>query len=61
MTDMGVSFDDKKATQGMAEGNPEVLSNVHDPGREGTKVSRRGGCALLCTLTLKYCCTCLPP
>ena len=47
MTDIGVNFDDKKATQGMAEGNPEALQNVHDPGREGTKVSLTQRCTLV--------------
>jgi hypothetical protein len=38
MADIGVKYDQNVATQGMAEGNVEILKEVHDPGRGGTKV-----------------------
>lgn len=40
MSDMGVKYDTGAATKGMAEGNPQELENVHDPGRQGTEVRR---------------------
>ena len=37
MADMGVPFETKHATEGMAEGNPDELKRVHSPGPQGTK------------------------
>ena len=39
MADMGIPFDLKHATEGMAEGNAKELQNVHDPGRAGVQAS----------------------
>lgn len=37
MTDLGVPYDTKKATEGMAEGDPNALKTVHaPPGEAGT-------------------------
>jgi hypothetical protein len=35
MADMGVPYDTKKATTGMAEGDPKELTDLHSPGAEG--------------------------
>jgi hypothetical protein len=35
MADMGVPYDTKKATEGMAEGKASELENVHSPPGEG--------------------------
>jgi len=37
MADIGVKYDQDVATKGMAEGNVEILKDLHDPGRHGTK------------------------
>jgi hypothetical protein len=36
MSDMGVPYDTKKATEGMAEGDAAALEKVHAPGEKGT-------------------------
>jgi hypothetical protein len=38
---MGVPFELKHATEGMAEGNPAELQRVHSPGPEGTQEAQK--------------------
>lgn len=35
MSDMGIPYDTKKATEGMAEGDVKELKKLHSPGEEG--------------------------
>ena len=36
MTDMGMKYDTKAATEGMAEGDTAQLKDLHSPGPDGT-------------------------
>jgi hypothetical protein len=36
MSDMGIPFPLKKATEGMAEGDPKAIKDLHSPGDQGT-------------------------
>ena len=36
MSDMGIPYPLDKATEGMAEGDPKAMKDLHAPGAEGT-------------------------
>lgn len=52
MTDMGIPFKLDEATKGMAEGDPKALGELHDPGRQGTKVKSGGRAGEVCRRSL---------
>lgn len=38
MSDMGLKFDMAEAAKGEEQGNPQILKELRDPGRQGTEV-----------------------